>query len=103
MEQLTPNWIVSGIVEEILPSNKIKLWIDGISETQTVDIDPVMPEWMLVANVSFRTKIPRECIKRQSLDGVVWGEFETQPYSDLSFDELWDEFNKCFDFNKDNS
>ena len=84
-------WIVCGIVENVdLEEGIIRFWIDCISEEQDTPITDEMPDWLLQKGVSFKTKIPRECVRNNNLENVIWDDFELNPYSSLTEDELYD-------------
>lgn len=89
------NWLVNGITEDIFADkNQIKLWLEGFSSSQVVDIVANMPGWMLRPNAAFRTKIPRYSLRNGNLQDVSWGTFLPQTYTYLDEDELFDELSR---------
>jgi hypothetical protein len=96
-KQLTPNWETTGVVDAVdAEKGTITLWMSDFDELQVVPISPAMPEWLLKPETWFIVKISRECVRRRSLDGVVWGEFMPQPYADLLDKELWEQLQEKF-------
>lgn len=90
-------WVISGVVDTVnANAGTITFWLDGFDKLQTVPITPAMPGWMLRPETAFRTKIPRECVQKRSLQDVVWGKFTPQNYTYLSEDELFDQLTSTF-------
>lgn len=92
------DYMISGVVDSVqAEQGTITLWISGFDELQTVPIDSLMPGWMLRSDVAFRAKIPYECERQRSLEGVVWGNIEPQQHTYLDEQELIDELAHIFD------
>jgi hypothetical protein len=90
-------WRISGVVEDVNAlKGTIRLWLSGFDHFETVPIVASMPGWMLRPNVAFQTRVPRFCVKNQSLANVFWGKFTPQEYTYLSNEELFDQLTKSF-------
>lgn len=89
------NWETTGVVDSIdARKGTITFWISDFDELQTVPITPPMPGWLLRPETAFRTRIPRECIRKRSLVGVYLGKFSPQHYTYLNEEEILNKLGK---------
>ncbi len=89
LDENRPTWQVSGITEAVdHEAGQISFWLEGFDEVQRTPIVPSMPGWVLLPEAAFRTRVPRRCVRAQSLAGVVWGKFEVQSLAGLLEEEL---------------
>ena len=90
-------WEISGIVESVNAADgTITLWLNGFDHFETVLISAVMPGWLLRPNAAFRTTIPREYARKQTLANVAWGKFYPQEYTYLNEEELFEQLTQTF-------
>ena len=83
-------WKTTGVVDSIdAQKGIITLWINDFDELQTVPISPSMPGWLLRPDAAFRTCIPRESVRKRSLENVYLGKFSPQDYTYLDEKEIF--------------
>ncbi|MBA3534114.1 MAG: hypothetical protein H0T73_19505 [Ardenticatenales bacterium] len=88
-DETRATWELSGITESVdHEAGEISFWLEGFDEVQRTPIAPSMPGWVLLPEAAFRTRVPRRCVRAQSLAGVVWGKFEVQSLAGLLEEEL---------------
>lgn len=85
-------WHVAGVTISVNQGkNTLRLWLDSPQGEYDTPITDDMPHWLLQEGVSFKTTIPRACVRSGDLEGVVWGEFSVLPYSSMTADECVEE------------